>query len=278
MLAIALCLGAVCGVGVHTGGALASNGLNASSSPSPAPLTRFGFSDGKGGDQIIPPSQQNQTLAAMQSVIPSGGYVRSEIHWNPYTMSEPDWTRYDAYLDRVRAHNLTWIPLIVTAIQNQRVTPQSSAGGLSAWSAAVAQIVAHYGPGGIYALSHPGFPGLMSYVIWEEPDTPSGCAVASPPSTCQMNPVTLDQIVTSASQAIRSQAQLMGFQPEVIGGSLGSIDLGYLTKLYNVDPSFLLNLDTVSVHMYQSVSPSTCTTTSWPPAAHCIRSLALLRA
>ena len=265
-------------VAANVNGAAASSAGQLPSSSDTVPLTRFGFSDGKGGDQIIPPAQQNQTLAAMQSVIPSDGYVRSEIHWNPYTMAEPSWTRYDAYLGRVLAHHLTWIPLIVPAIQNQRVAPQAAPGGLAAWSAAVKQIVAHYGPGGIYASTHPGFPGLTSYVIWEEPDAPSGCAIANPGNVCQMKPQILDQILTSASTAIRSQATAMGFQPEIIGGALASVDIQYLDQLYSVDPNVLGSIDTVSVHIYPSVSPATCSTTSWPAAANCMRTLAVLRA
>jgi hypothetical protein len=63
-----------------------------------------------------------------------------------------------------------------------------------------------------------------------------------------MKPQTLDQILTSASTAIRSRAIAMGFQPEIIGGALASVDIQYLDQLYSVDPNIIDQPNTCVVY------------------------------
>jgi hypothetical protein len=155
------------------------------------------------------------------------------------------------------------------------VTPQAST-GLDAWRAAVTAIVARYGPGGTFAQLHPGFPGLSAYEIWNEPNNPSGSGQPDC-QTCEMDPATMDQILATASAAIRQQASQMGFTPDVMGPAVGALDLNYLGDMYASDHSVLGYVDSLSTHLYMNQDPATCSTVKWPAAGHCVRTLATLR-
>ncbi len=239
-----------------------------------ASTIRYGYSDPQGAD--LSSTAQTTLLNTTSSLVGNGGYIRAPLHWDPTQHAVPDWTHYDPFVTQAWNRGLIWLPMIVTNTASTPVTPQSTPGGLAAWQSAITAIVAHYGPGGTYAQAHPGFPGLTSYEIWNEPNTATGNANAKC-TTCQMNAATIDQILQAGSSAIRQQAATMGFTPEVIGPAVGSIDLDYLNAMYAADPSFLSYLDALSVHLYMNSDPATCTTTVWPTASHCVRTLASLR-
>jgi hypothetical protein len=245
-----------------------------SSSAATASAIRYGYSDPQGADR----SDAGETLIlnTVASMVGNGGYIRAPLHWDPSQRTGPDFTRYDAFAAQAWNKGLIWLPMIVTNASGTPVTPQSTPPGIAGWQAGVAAIVAHYGPGGTFAQAHPGYPGLTAYEIWNEPNTATGNANPGCP-TCQMDPATYDQILQTASSAIRGQASKMGFTPEVIGPALGAIDLNYLNSLYAADPSFLSYVDTFSVHLYMNSDPATCTTTVFPTAGHCVRTLATLR-
>jgi hypothetical protein len=203
--------------------------------------------------------------------------VRSPIHWNDVARSSPDWKKYDAYAGRVTAAGLRWLPVIFTSTaQHSFVTPQATRFGLAGWAGAVRGIVARYGPNGSYAATHTGFTGITTYELWNEPNTSTGNANPACPS-CSMAPAVADQIVASGAHAIRSQASLMHFRPTVIGFALGAIDLPYLRHLVAADPHILQALDALSIHLYMTQSPTTCSIDDSAAATHCVRSLARLR-
>jgi hypothetical protein len=236
---------------------------------------RFGYSYGPGAD--APLDQQAANLSAIRSVLGANGFVRSPVHWNALVRSEPIWAKYDAYLDRVRAQGLRWIPVIFESTGNHSfVMPQATPFGLAGWSAAVREMVARYGPGGTYAASHPGFPGITTFEVWNEPNTNTGNADPACPS-CTMSPALADAILQTASDAIRSQAAAMRFRPEAIGFGIGSVDLAYLHRLVAADPHILSAMDALSIHLYMRQAPSTCPTSGSHVAAYCVRSLGVLR-
>jgi hypothetical protein len=240
-----------------------------------APPTRFGYSYGPGAD--APLDQQQANLAAIRSVLGANGFLRSPVHWNALARSEPIWSKYDEYLDRVRAHGLRWIPVIFESTGDHSfVTPQATPFGLAGWSAAVRDMVARYGPGGSYAAAHPGFPGITTFEVWNEPNTSTGNADPACPS-CTMRPAVADAIMQTASAAIRSQAAAMHFRPEVIGFGIGSVDLAYLPRLVAADPHVMSAMDALSIHLYMRQAPATCPTGAGRLAVYCVRSLGPLR-
>jgi hypothetical protein len=246
---------------------------SASAAATPPPI-RWGYSDPSGAD--LPAAGQKLILDTTATLVGNDGYIRAPLHWDPTQRSIPDFTHYDPFVTQAWSRGLIWLPTIVPNTSTSPITPQSMPGGLPAWQTALAAIVAHYGPGGTYAQAHPGFPGITTYEIWNEPNTGTGNAIPGC-LTCEMDPATIDQILATASSAIRGQAATMGFTPEILGPGLGAIDLTYLNAMYTADPSFLRYMDVLSVHLYMNSDPATCTTTVWPMSGHCVLSLAVLR-
>jgi hypothetical protein len=137
-------------------------------------------------------------------------------------------------------------------------------------------MVARYGPGGSYAAAHPGFPGITTFEVWNEPNTNTGNANPACPS-CTMTPAVADAIMQTASRAIRSQAAAMRFRPAVIGFGIGSVDLSYLHRLVAADPHVMSAMDALSIHLYMRQAPSACPTSGSHVAVPCVRSLGPLR-
>jgi hypothetical protein len=244
-----------------------------SAASTPKPI-RWGYSDPAGAD--LSGAAQKLLLNTTATLVGNGGYIRAPLHWDPTQNAVPNFRHYDGFVTQAWSRGLIWLPTIVTSTATSPITPQSAPGGLAAWQAALTAIVAHYGPGGTFAQANPGFPGITTYEIWNEPNTGTGNAIPGC-LTCQMDPATIDQILATASSAIHQQAASMGFTAEVLGPGLGAIDLTYLDAMYTADPSVLSYMDVLSVHLYMNSDPATCTTTVWPMSGHCVLSLALLR-
>jgi chitodextrinase len=236
-----------------------------------APLHTFGYAHGTVSDLAL--TDMRHYLDAIAKITGPGGVVRAPIHWDPYQSSGPNWKRYDLFLDELRARDLVFVPEIHTSHDGHYVIPGQAPGGWADWQADIRAIVAHYGPGGIYADAHPGFDGMTRYEIWNEPNTPTGNATVNHDGSVDMDPQLSAEILRTGSEAVRQQAAVEGFTPEVIGPALGSIDLAYLNRMLGADPHLLSYVDTVSVHVYMRLDPNTCPIGE----VRCIRTLLSLR-
>src|SRR3954470_11167455 len=84
--------------------------------PQPNGVSTFGFSDGFGAD--LSAEEQDALLERIHAVTGDGGVISAPLRWDGSRYTEPQWDRYDAFLDRVRAHRLVWLPEINIAAGN----------------------------------------------------------------------------------------------------------------------------------------------------------------
>jgi hypothetical protein len=235
------------------------------------PLQQFGYAHGTVSDLGL--TDMRHYLDAIAKVTGPGGIVRAPLHWDPFQSSGPSWTKYDAFLNEVRARDLVWLPEVHISHDGHYVMPTQAPGGWADWQADIRAAVARYGPGGAYADGHPGFGGITRWEIWNEPNTPTGNATPNHDGSVDMNPDTAAEILRTGSQAVRGQAAADGWTPEIAGPAIGAIDIAYITRLKAADPAFFSYLDTLTVHVYMSKDPNTCPIGE----VRCIRTLGSLR-
>jgi hypothetical protein len=235
------------------------------------PLHEFGYAHGTVSDLSL--TDMRHYLDAIARVTGPGGIVRAPLHWDPLQASGPSWIRYDTFLDEMRARHLVFLPEIHISHDGHYLLPTQAPGTWAAWQAGIRAIAQHYGPGGIYADSHPGFPGITRYEIWNEPNTPTGNATPNHDGSVDMDPRIAAQIMQTGAEALRQQATADGWTPEVVGPAIGAIDLAYLGRLKAADPALLSYVDTLSVHVYMRLDPDTCPIGE----VRCIRTLTPLR-
>ncbi len=234
-------------------------GTAGAAASSPPPLTQFGYANGTISD--MSPSDMSVQLNAIAAITGKGGIVRAPLHWDPYQAAGPSWTKYDNFITQLQQRGLTWLPEIHESHSGHYTIPGSSPGGWTDWQQAITQIVQHYGPGGTYQATHPGFAGITRFELWNEPNTPTGNANPTCPA-CEMAPATYDTILKDGSLALRAQAVRQGFPIDVVGGVIGSIDLPYIQSLYRANPAFFSYMNTLSFHLYMSLDPASCGTSN----------------
>jgi chitodextrinase len=268
--AAAIAIGAAL-VAVSSDGRLSPLGSATAAGSNPPPLSQFGYAHGTVSDLDL--ATMRHYLDAIAKVTGPGGIVRAPLHWDPSQRTAPDWSKYDLFVTEVQSRDLVWLPEIHESHDGHYVIPGSSPGGWAEWQDAVKASAHRYGPHGLYAQAHPGFDGITRYEIWNEPNTPTGNATVNHDGSVDMAPTSATLIESLGTAALRAQAAADGWTPEVVGPALGAIDIDYLTKMHAADPRFPGELDTLSVHVYMSHEPATCSLTD----LRCIRRLATLR-
>src|SRR5919197_2012178 len=172
-------------------------GPNTAAASTATPLHEFGYAHGTVSDMGL--TDMRMYLDAIQKVTGPGGIVRATVHWDPFQTSGPNWSRYDTFLDEVRARGLRWLPEIHISHSSAYVLPSNAPGGWATWQANVKAIADRYGPNGAYAQAHPGFAGITRYEIWNEPNTGTGNATPTHDSSVDMDPAIAAKIEQTGS-------------------------------------------------------------------------------
>jgi len=279
LVALLVAVAVVAAIGVYS----LNRGPDVKLDPQPNGVSTFGFSDGFGAD--LSAEEQDALLERIHAVTGDGGVISAPLRWDGSRYTEPQWDRYDAFLDRVRAHRLVWLPEINIAAGNGAyLLPADSLGGDDGWTAAVRAIGERYGPGGSYAQSSSdrAGAGIVRYQLWNEPNSGTGNATSSHDASVDLDPHAAAEIMRSGSAGLRDAAREGGWSSrlDVIGWGIGTIDLSYVKRLKLADPKILGEVDTIAFHVYASLNPLTCptlgsagSTVEHIQAAHCIRSL-----
>jgi len=268
--AAAIAIGAAL-IAVSSDGRLSPLSSATAAGSNPPPLSQFGYAHGTVSDLDLP--TMRHYLDAIAKVTGPGGIVRAPLHWDPYQRTAPDWSKYDTFVAELQSRDLVWLPEVHESHDGHYVIPGPSPGGWGEWQAAIKAAAHRYGPGGQYSQAHPDFDGITRWEIWNEPNTPTGNATPNHDGSVDMAPASATLIESSGAAALRAQAAADGWAPEVVGPALGAIDVDYLTKMHAADPHFPSELDTLSVHVYMSHEPATCSLTD----LRCIRRLGTLR-
>jgi hypothetical protein len=142
---------------------------------------------------------------------------------------------------------------------------------LPEWQNTVEQIVQYYGPGGTLAQNNPGFPGITSFELWNEPNTTTGNAATDANVQCDPStgvsagdiyPAETASILHYGAIGIHNGWADLGNPssggPWIYGPGLGSIDITYIRNVWawDLDPvtgahDLWSDLQTgLSVHIY----------------------------
>jgi hypothetical protein len=241
------------------------------------PVNRFGLAT---VGQVKGAAANIQFVNLMRSVLGDGAIMRTGLVWDPTTSPGPNFNRWSAdVLETARAGGVTVLPVITTNYTASGYRMPTDA----QWVLGLRGIVRMYGPNGIYknggsyvfngktiaVAPHPDFKGLYDYELWNEPNARGNLDGA-------MTPERVVQLVKLGSAAMREEAAKQGFDINILGPAIGSIDMAYLDSLWQIDNAYFSYINTQPFHTYFRFAPTECDPTK-PSKARCVKTFDLVR-